>query len=344
MKKNKTIIKKIVISIICILLIAILSAVVGVGLFINNKLNKINYVNIDKGQIEINEGVSTQLQGYKTIALLGIDSRQDNYGRGNRSDCIILAIINHDAKEINLVSVYRDTYLKITGRNLDKVNHAYSYGGAELALSTLNTNLDLDITEFMTVNFDAVADCVDSLNGIELEITNEELKYINAYVHNLNNIMGKSSEDITRAGKQQVNGVQAVAYSRIRYTAGGDYKRTERMRTVIEAMFEKAKTLNISELNKIADIMLPKVYTNIETKEILSIIPAIGTYKINTNIGWPYNTKGATIGGVWYGPPVTLESNVTKLHKEVYKQEDYKPSNTVKKISDEIVSRTGYNK
>lgn len=340
MEKSKK--KKIIISIICVLLIILIGLITTICLFIKNKLDKINYVDIDEEQVEINEGISEQLQGYRTIAILGIDARADDYGTGNRSDCIILAILNQGTKEINLVSVYRDTYLKISRRGLDKVTHAYAFGGPELALSTLNTNLDLDIKEFVTVNFDSVVDCVDALGGIELDITREEIRYINTYVHELSKVTGKSAEDVTTPGIQHVNGIQAVAYARIRYTVGGDYKRTERMRTVIEKMFEKAKTLNVTELNKVVDTMLPEVYTNINSKEILSILPDIATYRINKTIGWPYETRGATIGGVWYGPAVTLESNVKRLHVEVYKQENYEPSNTVKQISNEVINKTGY--
>ncbi len=342
-KKKKT--SKILISILCILILLIIVGVVGVCFVMHNKLNKINYMEIDESQIEINPEVVEQqeeLEGYRTIALMGIDAREDNYGKGNRSDCIILAILNQKTKEVNLVSVYRDTYLKITGRNLDKVTHAYSYGGPELTLSTLNTNLDLDMKEFVTVNFDAVVDCVDALNGIELDITQEEAKYINDYIHEINTVTGHTTPHITTAGKQHVDGVQALAYTRIRYTEGGDYKRTERMRTVIEKMLEKAKTLNITELNKVTDIILPKIYTNIDAKEIVSILPNIATYQIKQNIGWPYKTRGATIEGVWYGPPITLESNTIQLHKEIYGQADYVPSSTVKNISNEIIQKTGY--
>lgn len=342
--KNKLNYKKILIIVVSILLTVLLGLGVFGIFYIKSKLNKINYVNIDPGKIEVNNEVKEEegLEGYRTIALLGIDSRKDDYGRGNRSDCIILAILNNKTKEVNLVSVYRDTYLKISGRGLDKVTHAYSFGGPELALSTLNTNLDLNITEFVTVNFEAVVDCVDAIGGIELDITDEEIKYINTYVHELNRVTNQSAKDITSAGVQHVNGVQAVSYARIRYTAGGDYKRTERMRTVIEKMLEKAKTLNITELDKVTNTILPKIYTNISSKEILAVIPDIARYKIKKTEGWPYKTSGATINGVWYGPPITLESNVIKLHKEVYEQTDYKPSNTVKKISNEIINKTGY--
>ena len=343
MKKGK-VVKRVILIILCIILLTAVGAGVYGFIFIKNKLNKINYVEVDTNQIEINEEVKEQekLKGFRTIALLGIDSRSDDYGTGNRSDCIILAAINQDTKEVSLVSVYRDTYLKLTGRNLDKVNHAYSYGGPTLALSTLNTNLDLDIKEFVTVNFEAVVESVDAINGIELDITNEELKYINPYIREINRVTKHSSKELTEAGEQHVDGVQALAYSRIRYTAGGDYKRTERMRTVVMKAFEKAKTLNVKQLDELTDILLPKIYTNIESKEILSMIPEMVSYKVKENIGWPYKTRGATIGGIWYGPAITLESNVVKLHQEIYGQEDYTASKTVKQISNEIIRKTGY--
>ena len=238
-----------------------------------------------------------------------------------------------NTKEVKLVSVYRDTYVNIKGHGLDKITHAYSYGGAQNTLKSLNEALDLNITEYVTVNFDAVIAAVNALNGVEIDITSEELKYINDYIDATSQSSGIKSSHLSKAGRQTVDGVQAVAYSRIRYTAGGDYKRTERMRTVVMKAFEKAKTLNVKQLDELTDILLPKVYTNIESKEILSMIPEMINYKVKENIGWPYKTRGATIGGIWYGPAITLESNVVKLHQEIYGQEDYTASKTVKQIS-----------
>ena len=146
---------------------------------------------------------------------------------------------------------------------------------------------------------------------------------------------------MTSAGKQTLDGVQAVAYSRIRYTSGGDYKRTERMRTVIEAMIEKFKTKNISEMNQIIDQILPEVYTNITSGDIFSLIPSVASLKVTDSIGWPYETKGITLDR-WYGVPVTLESNVKQLHQEAFGEPDYVPSDRVKEISNQIIQKTGY--
>lgn len=329
-------------GIIVLILIILAVIVVASGYFyINNKLGKMQQVEINENELNVSAEVEQKLSGYRNIALFGVDSRDSSLGKGNRSDCIIIASINNDTKEINLISVYRDTYVDIEGYGLDKITHAYSYGGPELALKTLNKNLNLNLKEFVTVNFDAVADAVDALGGIEINVTSEELGYLNGYIVETSRVTGLQTEKLTEAGLQILDGVQAVAYSRIRYTAGGDYKRTERMRTVIEAMFEKLKTKSISEINALTDKILPEIYTNIEPNEVISLTPDILKYKVNNSIGWPYEVKGITLDR-WYGVPVTLESNVTELHREAFGEEDYTPSETVQEISDRIINKTGY--
>lgn len=328
-----------------LVLVILLGIGAGIGIwYVNDKLGKLNYVDISSDEIEVTEGIQEKMNGYRTIAIFGVDSRSNELVSGTRSDCIILATINEKTKEVKLTSVYRDTYLELTGRSLDKVTHAYAYGGAALALSTLNTNLDLNITEFVTVNFESVVDIVNAVGGVSINITSEELKYINGYVDEINRVTNSSASHVTKTGTQNLNGVQALAYGRIRYTAGGDYKRTERMRDVMMAVVDKAKKMSVTQLNKLADTLLPKVYTNINSGEIISLIPQLASYKITDSTGWPYDTKGATINGVWYGPPVTLESNVKELHEKVYGQENYEVSDKVKEISQKIVKKTGYGK
>ena len=341
MKKNKVIKIITIIIVVILILIGIVSGIIY--FYINNKLNKINKVDVDLNNITINEEVKEKLTGYRNIALFGIDTRSDDYGLGNRSDCIIIASINNDTKEVKLTSVYRDSYLEIPNRGLDKVTHAYSFGGAELALSTLNSNLDLNMTEFITVNFDAVAEIVNSLGGVEIDITPEEVGYLKSYTYATAQSTGIASSVITEPGKHNLNGVQAVAYSRIRYTAGGDYKRTERMRTVLTAIVEKAKTKNISELNKLMDTLLPRIYTNIDKSEILSLLPEAMSYSITDSIGWPYEVDGGKISGIWYGVPSNLENNVSRLHQELFPNENYEPSQKVKDISQKIINKTGRN-
>lgn len=341
-KKNKGL--KIFLRVLIVIIVIILGIAIAGYSFVHNKLSKMKTEYIDKTAIGISEEAKDSLKGYRNIALLGIDSRADDYGTGNRSDCIIIASINEKTKEVKLLSVYRDTYVYVTengNKKLDKITHAYSYGGAQNTLKSLNEALDLNITEYVTVNFDAVIAAVNALNGVEIDITSEELKYINDYIDATSQSSGIKSSHLSKAGRQTVDGVQAVAYSRIRYTAGGDYKRTERMRTVVTEMAKKAKTLNIGQLNKLADEILPRVSKNIENNDIIALIPSALSFDITESLGWPYNVKGISTTA-WYGVPVTLESNVIRLHKELFGQEDYKVSETVKEMNDAIIKKTGY--
>ena len=348
MRKKKKMNKglKIFLIILLVLVIFILGLGVAGYTFVNGKIGKMQKENIDTTAVGINEETKQELKGYRNIALLGIDSRADDYGLGNRSDCMMIASINQETNEIKLISVYRDTYVYVTEsgkERLDKITHAYSYGGAQNTLKSLNEALDLNITEFVTVNFDAVIAAVDSLGGVYIDIDSSEVNYINDYIDATSESSGVKSSHITHAGNQKLNGVQAVSYSRVRYTAGGDYKRTERMRTVVEAMLSKAKTLGIGQLNSFADTILPKIRTNISSSEIWGLVPKLASFKVTGSLGWPYKTKGITLDR-WYGVPVTLQSNVERLHKEAFEQEDYEASDTVKEMSSAIIKKTGYSK
>lgn len=316
--------RRIIITILVILFLIVL--LLGISYYIVfNKISKINYVDIPREEIELTAGVEENLEEYRNIALFGIDTRDNTYD-GSRTDCIIIASINEKTKEIKLVSVYRDTYLQIPNRGLDKVNHAYSYGGAALSMSTLNINLDLDITEFVTVNFESTKEIVDAIGGVEITVTDKEATQISG---------------ISKGGTYNLTGKQALEYGRIR-KIDNDYVRTERMRTVVMAVFEKAKKMSISELNTLTDKLFPEIYTNISKSELFSLLPTIYSYKIVESQGWPYKTKGITLNGVWYGPPVTLEKNVKELHKELFKEENYEVTNKVKEINDLIINKTGY--
>ena len=347
-RKKKKMNKGLKIFLIILLILFIIVAGLGVAgyTFVNGKIGKMQKENIDTTAVGINEETKQELKGYRNIALLGIDSRADDYGLGNRSDCIIIASINQETNEVKLISVYRDTYVYVTEsgkERLDKITHAYSYGGAQNTLKSLNEALDLNITEFVTVNFDAVIAAVDSLGGVYIDIDSSEVNYINDYINATSESSGVKSSHITHAGNQKLDGVQAVSYSRVRYTAGGDYKRTERMRTVVEAMLSKAKTLGIGQLNSFADTILPKIRTNISSSEIWGLVPKLASFKVTGSLGWPYETKGITLDR-WYGVPVTLQSNVEKLHKEAFGQDDYEASDTVKEMSSAIIKKTGYSK
>jgi len=326
--------------ILLVILILIIIALAGGYIFIHQKFAKTQTVEINKEDLNISEQVEEHLAEYRNIAIFGIDN-YGSYETGDRSDCIILASLNEETGEIKLISVYRDTYVQIEGHGFDKINHAYQFGSAQLALKTLNTNLDLNIKEFVTVNFEAVAEAINKLGGVEIEVDKDELKYINGYIKNVSKITNTQSKSITKTGKQKLDGVQAVAYSRIRYTEGWDYKRTERMREVISAMLDKLKTKSLVEINSFIDYLLPMVYTNINTNDIVSLLPNIMNYNISTSIGWPYKTDGIIFDN-YYGIPITLESNVVQLHKEAFGEPNYVVSETVKTISEQIIKKSGY--
>ncbi len=340
-KKKMGLFPKILLFIFIAIIIIALVAVGSAYFWARHKWGQMEYINLTKSDIEVNPGVEESLKGYRNIVLLGLDAREDSFGTGNRSDCIMIVSLNQDTKEVKIASVYRDTYLNIDGYGLDKVTHAYSYGGPKLALSTLNKNLDLNISEFVAINFDTVHTVVDSVGGVNIKIEPEELKYINNYITGIDKQFGTSTEKITTTGWHNLNGVQALAYSRIRYTDGGDYKRTERMRDVLIAVFEKAKTMNVSELNSLSNTILPHVSTNIDVNEAISMLPQLTSIKVNESFGWPYEVKGITLDR-WYGVPVTLEDNVSKLHEALFNEKNYVPSDTVKNISTSIINKTGY--
>ena len=310
--------------ILIVLVIFIIACIITVAIFLRSKLNKINYENVSANDIEINEGIEDVLTGYTNIALLGLDA-QDATFANSRSDCIMIVSINNDTKEVKIASVYRDTYLQMEGYGLDKVTHAYAYGKAPLALSTLNTNLDLDITKYVTIDFDSVINIVDAIGGVEITVTSAEASQISG---------------ISGAGTYNLTGKQALAYGRIR-KIDSDYARTERMRTVVIKVFEKVKGVPLAKLNDLVDKLLPEVTTNVTQKEILSYAAKIATYNVVDNFGWPYEVRGYT-GAAWYAAPVTLESNVQKLHEQLFTNEEYEVSETVKEISQKIINRTGY--
>ena len=306
------------------LLIIIIACVATAVVFVKTKLNKINYENVTANDIEINEGVEEVLTGYTNIALLGLDA-QDATFTNSRSDCIMIISINNDTKEVKIASVYRDTYLNIDKQGLDKVTHAYAFGKAPLALSTINKNLDLDITEYVTIDFNSVINIVDAIGGVEITVTSAEASQI---------------PGINSAGTYNLTGTQALAYGRIR-KIDTDYARTERMRNVVIKVFEKAKKLSLTQLNSLIDELLPEVTTNISQTEILSYASKIGEYNVTDSFGWPYKVRGYT-GAAWYAAPVTLEENVRKLHEQLFENEEYEVSETVKEISQNIINKTGY--
>lgn len=320
-KNKKSGVKKaILIFFITLLTILIVICGVGIGVYMN-KMGKIDFVDIEN--IEISSGISDKLSDYRNIVLFGVDNTSGGYT--GRSDNIIIFSLNEKTNEVKMTSIYRDTYVKVDGHGYTKINHAYAYGGPELAMNTINKNLDLNIKEFVTINFKVVEDVVDAVGGVTIKLSAAEASQV---------------PGITGAGTYTLNGHQALEYGRIR-KIDSDFQRTERMRTVINAVFGKVKSMSLTKLNKLVDKILPKVRTNIKTSDITEIMTKLPSIKIGDSSGWPYQTTGKTIDGLYYGVPTTLESSVKDLHKELFEQEDYEVTETVKNISTTIINKTG---
>lgn len=290
------------------------------------------------------------MKGYWNIALFGLDAvNSAELYKSSRSDSMMIASINQDTGEIKLVSVFRDTYLNIGKDKYKKANGAYRNGGAEQAIAMLNMNLDLDIKDFVTVNYQAVIDVVDGLGGIWIDIeTNEEITHLNNYQASIirDTMPGRDMEDykpVTETGYQLLDGLQAAAYCRIRYTRGDDFKRTERQRAVLQAIEDQAKNADLNTLANLFTKVMNNVYTSIKSDDILAMINNISSYRIVDEGGFP--TEGmrttGTIGAAGSCViPLDLESNVIWLHQFLFGDEEYQVTQEVKKYSDIIKSDT----
>lgn len=343
--------------------ILVICTLVGV-FWAMSKANKIQHVKITdeekKEELAIDETIadSEVLKGYRNIALFGVDSRDQQLDKSTRTDTIMIASINLDTKEVRLISVYRDTWLNLSTDSYNKANAAYARGGYKQAMAMLNMNLDLDVEDFVTIGFDGLIDVIDAVGGVEIDVKQAEINYINDYQISMvghpdgtTNAKGEPNyvadpgtyTAVTRAGVQTLNGLQATAYARVRYV-GNDLERAQRQRTVLTKVAEKAMTLNPATLNKIADAVFPKVMTSLSLTEILELLKDIASYDIGETTGFPfedYIVPNGRVGSASVVVPVDLEQNVILLHKFMFGDEDYEPSETVKKCSKKIASDTG---
>ncbi len=285
------------------------------------------------------------MQGYWTVAVFGVDSRDGGVGKGANADVQIIANVDMGTGDINLVSVYRDSYLSVnTKGRYAKINEAYATGGPEQAVSALNRNLDLDIENYVTFNWKAVADAVSMIGGVDIDVTSKEFYYMNAYIHETCiksgiNPLNPAAEYIQGPGYQHLDGVQAVAYARLRYM-DSDFERTRRQREIISQVLEKAKKTDLATLTSIIDAVLPQVALNIDVGDIIQLARTIARFNLKETTGFPFDLKDQMMGKKGDCViPVTLASNVTKLHEFLYGDEDYDPSGAVwtysKKISDD---------
>ncbi len=382
-KKEKNNKKKKIILVVEIVVLLLLSLVLVVAIKGTQLLGLINYYETDDTKIQtasqVNEQYTTEessgedeeeteevstLSGYEVIALVGLDTRDSgSVDYSQNSDTMIICVVNHNDKSIRLCSIYRDTYLNtITDyygnpNYYTKANSAYNWGGPEQFLSMINLNLDLNITKFVTVDFTALATCIDLLGGLDIDMTREEVVHVNNYnieaaaevgvVYEALEIPDNTQFDGAVTMTFHCNGSQAVSYARIRYTAGNDFRRASRQREVLSLIKEKASSADLSTLNSVLEAVLPSVTTNMDSASIISLALNILTYDMGDDNmdGFPF-VHGEDSGGVLTGydcvVPVTLEYNVTLLHNFLFPDEEYTPSYTVQEYSEYIASITGW--
>lgn len=289
-----------------------------------------------------NISIETQekMEGYWTVAVFGVDSREGNLKKSTRSDMQMVFNINLGTGEMRVVSVYRDTYLKLDKKGrYGKINDAYFFGGPAQAVEALTENLDLSIDDYAAFSWKAVAEAINILGGIDIDISHEEFRLINGFITETVESTGIGSHHLKKEGLNHLDGVQAVAYARLRKT-DTDFKRTERQREVANLVLKKAREADLPTLNRLVSTVLPQISTSIGMKDLLPLIKNVRRFHMTESEGFPYKVKDAAIGKVKdYVVPIDMVDSVKHLHQFLFDEEDYQPSETVKEIGKLIKSR-----
>ena len=328
-----------------LLALFILICIIYVKNYARMKYNEMDINEISADQILVNDGVKDATKGYRAIALYGVDSRDSNMNSGTNSDSIMIVSINESTKEIKLVSVYRDTLMEIASGSMDttqKVNYAYQLGGAVTAINTLNTNLDLNITDYVAVDFSAMASIIDAVGGVDVKVIDEEVNNFNKNLAEQISLSGKYSSGITEAGEYTLDGQQAVAYSRIRSTGQGDITRTERQRIVLMKVIDKLLSADTGSLDSFVDVSFKCISTSLNKDDIHALVKSVAGYKVVDTAGFPfaYEAKELSDKGNCL-VAADMASNVEALHEYLYGADKYVISGTVKQISSNIESISG---
>ena len=359
--------RRVVFGLELVVLLILGAALFGFAYF-NSKLDKMQDGKLDFSKIGVNKDVQkadkNQKTGTELIALAGLDTRDNSLGAGSRSDTMMIACVNHDEKTIRLVSLYRDTWLNVFARDgwdkFTKCNAAYEIGGPEQMITMMNKNLDLDITDYATVDFKALSTAIEDLGGLDIDLTRAEIVHVNNYNKETSKVSGVPYKEIELPSKSELdgaqtktfhlNGTQSVSYARIRKGDGADFRRAARQRLVLSKLMDKAKGASLPQLNSLMDSIFPLVKTSLTKQEIIKLGQALLTYNLdmeNGQLGFPIDHMwGEPVKKAMNGNdcvvPVTLETNVEKLHDFIYPGINYEPSAEVKEYSDHIIKESGY--
>ena len=313
------------------------------------KIEKVGKVNLPAEEIVINPEVEqkeeTVLKGYRNVALFGVDSTSGALTKNTRSDTIMIASVNLDTGDCKLVSVYRDTYLNLSNDSYNKCNAAYAKGGPMQAINMLNMNLDMNITDFVTVGFAGLSDTIDALGGVMIDVDDAELLHINNYQKTMAKDLKRDYTPVNSTGYQLLDGLQATAYCRIRYTAGDDFKRAERQREVLMAVVDKAKSASPASLRCAVNAIFDndEIYTSLDISEILELLGDIANYEIVGQGGFPEESMRTTGTIGQKGScvvPVSLADNVQWLHEFLFDDAGYTPSDAVQQYSEKVKADT----
>lgn len=324
-------------ALVLVIEILVLMILLGIG-YVMTKYNQFQLNIFEDGDIQINEGAKQE--GYTTIALFGGDSREGQLEAGTHADTIMVVSIDNETKEVKIVSVYRDLMTRQVNGSIKKANNAYFVGGPKDAINMLNQNFDLDIQDYVTVDFKAMADVVDLLGGIEVELSHDEAVEVNNHIYETADVAQKEPH-LVKEGIQTLDGVQAVAYARIRKNVGGDYGRTTRQRVVLEKMADKAKDTDFTTLSKIVNQVFPQVSTSFTLKELIGLAANVMQYKLGETSGFAFDHTDGNVEGIGsVVVPVGVVENVEKLHEFLYPKSEYTVSDTVRDIAKEIESLT----
>ena len=312
--------KKIIISILSVILIFV---AIGVG-YTYYLSSKVNRVDIDREDVlDTGKELPKEASDVITIALFGSDFSE--LYEVSAADATMILSIDTKNNNIKLGSLMRDIYLDLPQGSKMNLNYTILDGGPSAIMKTINYNFNLNIDKFVQVDLERLPKIIDALGGVEMEITEDELKYIHSYIDNIDKNNGTKTEHIYSAGKQLLNGTQASAYCRIRYTAGRDYKRTERQRDVLEALFIKFKDISLAEVPGLINEILPLVTTNLSNGEIISIATkALGMGLNNIEQGrFPSdaNIINSEITDM-YHTNIDIEGTTKELHQFIYSTEE----------------------